>query len=154
MGTRSTVKFIEQVKDEKTNKVKENVMCAIYQQWDGYASGVGLELAEFLNDIEMVNGISSDRTIGKIANGIGCLSAQYIAHIKKEVGSVYMTYADDYQGYDYEVIIGYEGEGWSMKPKQPIIRVSGLYLEDSDGEMDFEGTPQEFIDLVKKGVVS
>jgi hypothetical protein len=152
MGTRSTVKFIEQVKDEKTNKVKENVMCAIYQQWDGYASGVGLELAEFLNDIEMVNGISSDRTMGKIANGIGCLSAQYIAHIKKEVGSVYMTYADDYQGYDYEVIIGYEGEGWNMKPSQPIIRVQDLYMEE--GQMDFEGTPQEFIDLVNEGVVS
>ena len=157
MGTRSTVKFIEQVKDRETKLTKEVTLVSIYQQYDGYASGVGLTLAEFLNEVKMVNGISS-RDEGKLANGIGCLSAQYIAHIKEGVGGVYITNPEDQQGYDYEVVVGYEGEGWNQKPTQPIIRIGGLYVVNNEGdddeEMDFEGTPQEFIDLVNSGKVS
>lgn len=154
MGTRSTVKFIEKLKDSE-GKEEEVVLVSIYQQYDGYPSGVGMTLAEFLQPIEMVNGISSyDKPI---ANGMGCLSAQYIAHIKDGVGTVYITNPDDKQGYDYEVVVGWEGEGFSSKPTQPVIRIKGLYIdepeEDEADKMDFEGTPQEFIDLVKSGKV-
>lgn len=142
MGTRSTTKFIEVLKDEEGNE-KEEVMCAIYTQYDGYPDGVGMQIAEFLNGMEIVNGFSD--TSKRIANGIGCLAAQYIAHIKDGVGNVYMTHPDDSQQYNYEIIIGYEGEGWDMKPTTPIIRVE-LY------DRNFEGTPQEFIDMVAEGV--
>ena len=157
MGTRSTTKFIEKFEDTKTGKTEERTICAIYQQFDGYPSGVGMQIAEFLKDIDVVNGMSGDRTMGKVANGIGCLSAQYIALNKDEAGNLYMTNPDDSQEYNYEIVVGWEGEGWNQKPTEPIIRVS-VYTYDEEteeeGALDFEGTALEFIDLVNSGKVS
>jgi hypothetical protein len=96
MGTRSTVTFI----DEWSNAP----LCTIYQQYDGYLEGVGKILAEFLQGIEVVNGIRPNET-RRIANGMGCLAAQYIAAIKTGVGNVYMTHTDDTQEYNYTVFL-------------------------------------------------
>jgi hypothetical protein len=147
MGTRSVTRFIEKIEDSKTKKVAENVICAIYQQFDGYPSGVGLEIAEFLKEFELVNGMSGDRTLGKIANGIGCLSAQFIAKFKTEAGNLYMTSPDDRQAYNYDIIVG-----WGAKPTKPIIRVD---MYDENGKkVTFEGTPEEFIELVESEKIS
>lgn len=137
MGTRSTVRFIQITKDRETGKKKEEKMCTIYQQFDGYPSGVGMELAEFLKPIKMVNGIGGDTT--NIANGTGCLAAQYIAAHKTDVGGFYMTNLEDSQEYDYDVLIEYDDR---YQPKQPIIRL----VDDYDGSDSFEGTPEEFIE--------
>jgi hypothetical protein len=92
MGTRSTVKFYEQ----------GECIASIYQQYDGYPSCVGLKLAEFLKSKTVINGISG-QTMESLANGIGCLSAQYIAKIKDRIGNVYMTSASDLEEYNYIV---------------------------------------------------
>ena len=143
MGTRSVTRFIEKVKDSE-GKEQEQVLVSIYQQYDGYPDGVGLQIAEFLKDIEMVNGISSRDDGKKLANGLGCLSAQFIAEIKDSVGGVYITNPEDKQDYNYDIIVGSEGEGWNSKPTQPIIRVD-LY-----NDFTFEGTAEEFIEAVTK----
>lgn len=78
----------------------------MYRQFDGYPEGHGLELAEFLNSFdEVVNGIPLGDN-RKVANGMGCLAAQMIAHFKDGVGGIYIypvTTKDCWQDYEYHV---------------------------------------------------
>lgn len=76
----------------------------MYRQFDGYPSGHGFELAEFLEGFEIVNGFGEVKP--KLANGMGCLAAQMIAHFKKSVGGFYIhpvTDTDCWQDYEYHV---------------------------------------------------
>lgn len=76
----------------------------MYRQFDGYPSGHGFELAEFLEGFEIVNGYGEVKP--KLANGMGCLAAQMIAHFKKSVGGFYIhpvTDTDCWQDYEYHV---------------------------------------------------
>jgi len=63
----------------------------LYRQYDGYPTGHGAELAQFLDGFKIVNGIGAEKT--RIANGMGCLAAQMVAHFKDSVGGFYMTEA-------------------------------------------------------------
>lgn len=76
----------------------------MYRQFDGYPSGHGAELAEFLSGFEIVNGFGEVKP--KLANGMGCLAAQLIAHFKQSVGGFYIhpvTDTDCWQDYEYHV---------------------------------------------------
>lgn len=76
----------------------------MYRQFDGYPSGHGAELAEFLSGFEIVNGYGEAKP--KLANGMGCLAAQMIAHFKQSVGGFYIhpvTDTDCWQDYEYHV---------------------------------------------------
>jgi len=118
MGTRSTVKFYSEYHDEP-------VLC-VYQQFDGYIGGVGHDLANFLKDKTVINGIGMRQTMGGgYANGMGCLAAQYVAANKTEIGGFYLTTKDDEQEYNYEVRL-----------------VDGLLIIKVD---KFEGTPYELL---------
>ena len=47
MGTRSTYRIIEEYSTgKKVKKVKQNEICLIYRQYDGYPTGHPLETAE------------------------------------------------------------------------------------------------------------
>jgi hypothetical protein len=75
----------------------------MYRQFDGYPSGHGVELGEFLNSIvEVTNGIRpGDKR--KTANGMGCLAAQMIAHFKVGVGNIYIESTNtNLLGHDFE----------------------------------------------------
>jgi acetyltransferase-like isoleucine patch superfamily enzyme len=123
MGTRSTIKFYRNKHNEKPNVC----VASIYQQYDGYLSGIGNFLIQWLNKFTIVNGISlnDDR---KIANGIDCLAAQYIRDHKNGVGGLYMTHEDDMQEYNYEIYdedekglyIIVKDDGWN-KTQQVIL---------------------------------
>lgn len=93
MGTRS----LTYVYDDATP-----IIC-MYRQFDGYPSGHGVELSEFLNSFdEITNGYMLGET-RKIANGMGCLAAQMIANFKQSVGGFYIhAVTDDNCGQDYE----------------------------------------------------
>jgi hypothetical protein len=93
MGTRSTIKMFENGK----------CLGAVYQQYDGYPSCVGKELADFIDKHKIINGFNS-QTSENFANGIGCLFAQFIAKIKTGIGGVYMTTQNDEQEYNYSVM--------------------------------------------------
>lgn len=99
MGTRSTVKFYQE--DELDNS--GDLILAVYQQYDGYIKGVGHELAEWLKDKKVINGIQYETMQEGFANGMGCLAAQYVASKKVEIGNFYLTCSDDVQEYNYEV---------------------------------------------------
>jgi hypothetical protein len=127
MGTRSVIKFQE---DGET-------FCAIYQQFDGYPEGVGRELFDFLDSITIVNGLSAGQP-KIVANGMGCLAAQFIAEFKDGAGGFYMTHPDDTQEYDYIVNASWEGEGWKAKLGEPTVTVFDHGNEIFSGNvMDF-----------------
>ena len=94
MGTRSLTFVYEE------NKPVVNM----YRQFDGYPSGHGQELAEFLLSGELVNGYSDENA--KVFNGMGCLAAQMIVNFKKSVGGFYIypiESNDCWQDYEYHI---------------------------------------------------
>lgn len=81
----------------------EPVMC-MYRQFDGYPSGHGSELADFLNSFDaIVNGIPVGDN-RNLANGMGCLAAQLVANFKTDVGGIYLypTRLEQECGQEYE----------------------------------------------------
>lgn len=80
MGTRSLT-FV--------NDGEIRLVC-FYRQFDGYPSGHGKDLAEFLKPFTIVNGFSSGMKEGTHANGAGCLAAQLIKHFKTDIGGIYI----------------------------------------------------------------
>ncbi len=96
MGTRSLTFVYEDG--------KRKPFINLYRQYDGYPSGHGAELAEFLDGFTVVNGFGEKRK--KLANGMGCLAAQLVANFKTEVGQFYLhspNETDCGQDYEYHV---------------------------------------------------
>lgn len=137
MGTRSLT-FVKDGKDKIIN---------MYRQYDGYPSGHGKDLYDFLKDIVLVNGIPlGDKR--KIANGMGCLAAQLVAHFKEEPGNNYLypvTAKDCGQEYVYTVygidagagayILRVKVEEQHGKPKQIFdgsVQELGAWLESQE----------------------
>ena len=81
MGTRSLTVF--------NNEMDNSEIVVLYRQYDGYPTGHGRDLFSFLNNMEIVNGISPNEK-RKIANGMGCLSAQIVAYLKEAPGDFYL----------------------------------------------------------------
>ena len=133
MGTRSTMKFIR----KENNKLIPLVN--IYRQYDGYIDGVGHELAKWLLDKNIVNGFGISADITKLANGFGCLIAQYIRDFKTEPGYLYITDMDNKEEYNYEVIFDddkyFDGE----------YNVDNLITIKVDSYPNFKGTPSELL---------
>lgn len=133
MGTRSTMKFIRKGNNKLTPLV------SIYRQYDGYIDGVGHELAKYLLSKKIVNGIPINDNSGRIANGFGCLIAQYIRDFKTEPGNLYITDMDDKEEYNYEVIFDedkyFDGE----------YNVDNLITIKVDSYPNFKGTPSELL---------
>ena len=101
MGTRSLTFVKEQ------NGRKASTYVCMYRQFDGYPSGHGLELAEFLKGKRLVNGFGSSDTKQTAFNGAGCLSASMVAHFKTDIGGFYLyptSTTDAGQDYRYDII--------------------------------------------------
>lgn len=119
MGTRSTVKFYDES--------DEPILC-VSQQYDGYISGVGHDLAKFLKGKKIIYGFGLDQTMENgFANGIGCLAAQYVVERKRGIGGFYLTTKDDKEQFNYEV---------RFIDNNFIIKVEG-----------FEGSPEELLEI-------
>lgn len=84
-------------------------LLCMYRQMDGYPSGHGIELAEFLKDMKIVNGLPFGQEKMKIANGAGCLAAQIVAHFKEAPGGFYLQSPSiedmDYIDYVYNIYV-------------------------------------------------
>lgn len=140
MGTRS----LTFVYDDETPIIN------MYRQYDGYPTGHGAELAEFLTPFTMVNGISTVET-RKVANGMGCLAAQLVANFKSEAGGFYLypTSAVDC-GQDYEYHVYHNGsEGLRVSITNRGCNFFGLTQSDTD-EKIFDGTVAEFTEFCKE----
>jgi hypothetical protein len=108
MGTRSLTVFVD------TDGETEQEIAVLYRQFDGYPSGHGLDLCEFLSGMTIVNGLNGQK---RVANGMPCLAAQVVAHFKTEAGHFYLYPAgtrDTGEEYTYTVY-GKEGEEPQVK---------------------------------------
>lgn len=97
MGTRALT-FVYSVRGEP--------IINLYCQYDGYPDGYGLDLAEFLNSIKLVNGLVTGLSNDGLANGTGCLAAQLVAKFKVGAGSYYLfpvTDNDCGQEWEYHI---------------------------------------------------
>jgi hypothetical protein len=144
MGTRSLTKVFNTYKDEKNNKQVKEQLVNMYRQYDGYPSGHGTELADFLK------GGRDEKQI--LFNGAGCLAAQMIAHFKDGVGGFYIepiTAKDCGQEYEYEVIVDFDTKEVTMKCfENGYINKKGEYK--SGKKLLFEGKPADFEQFVGK----
>lgn len=101
-----------------------------YRQFDGYPTGHGQELAEFLNGVEY--------------NGAGCLAAQLVSFFKKEPMGFYLypTTVEDC-GQDYEYHIHVDGKNITVKIMDCGVNMFGL-TQSETYEPLFEGNLAQF----------
>jgi hypothetical protein len=114
----------------------------LYRQYDGYPTGHGAELAEFLDGFKIVNGIGAETT--RIANGMGCLAAQVVAHFKDSVGGFYIHSVDATEcGQDYEYHVYQKDRELRVRVTDRGYNMFGLTMSDTN-EGIFDGTVAEF----------
>ena len=145
MGTRSLTTFIETYKND-SGKKKKNEIVTMYRQYDGYPTGHGLDLAEFLSKGKLVNGIGFlDDTI--VFNGMGCLSAQVIAEFKNGAGGIYLQRENKNSGeeYRYEVIGDFDTKELTIKILEVGYMKGDRYINRT--RTLFEGTPQKMLEF-------
>ena len=107
MGTRSLTRVItrqEGLSFSEGHDHADKAVVNIYRQYDGYPEGMGLDLANFLSDFTIVNGLGS-RGPAKIANGVGCLAAQLVQHFKDGPGNIYLEQLNGEPGDSWEEYI-------------------------------------------------
>ena len=135
MSTRSLVRFAKREEGVSFSEHPERVEVQVYKHYDGYPSGHPTALAEFLKDFKIVNGLGLDTH--KVANGLGCLAAQYIAAFKEGPGDLYIENPDTEHNW-----IEYITYVWGIEDKD-------IWMSIFDGSGDgciFVGKPQELID--------
>ena len=147
MGTRSLTIVYDNYTDKEGKMIQRPVL-NLYRQYDGYPSGHGAELAEFLGQFAAItNGIAVGET-RKTANGMGCLAAQLVAHFKTSVGGVYIHSIESTEcGQDYEYHV-YENSAREVcvMVKDRGCNMFGLTLSDRN-ECLFDGPVATFNDF-------
>jgi len=138
MGTRSLT-FVY----EKYGELQKPVV-NMYRQFDGYPTGHGAELAEFLNGGRMVNGLAQTKTAEEVVfNGMGCLAASMVAHFKQSPGGFYIhptDVADCGQDYEYHV---YDKDGLYIEVYDCGCNFFGM-SSGEEGKLVFKGNLKEF----------
>ena len=134
MATRALINFV--VREDGVTFSEhpgvDKIHIQIYNHYDGYPSGLGVTLADYLQPFTVVNGLSSGQ--GKVANGIGCLAAQTVQYLKEGPGNVYLHKPSEKNWEDYEYFIWCkEGHGVWMS------------IFDYNGQCMFVGEPDKLI---------
>ena len=135
MATRSLVRFARREDGVSFSEHPEKIEVQVYKHYDGYPSGHPTDLANWLINKKIVNGISMDPR--DEANGLGCLAARYIAAFKMGAGDIHVENPDTRHG-DIEYITyvwGDYGKGIWMS-----------IFENYEDKCIFVGKPQELID--------
>ena len=127
MGTRSLTRVIPRQDGLSFSEGHEHVEKSVinmYRQYDGYPQGHGVDLAEFLDDFTVVNGLGADTYPLKVANGYSCLAAQLVAHFKDGPGGIYLETLEGELGDSWEEYI------YTIYPKEgepTYISIYGVY---------------------------
>lgn len=133
MGTRA----LTVIKEEDGKDI-----CVIYRQFDGYPSGLGLDLKTILTKGPLVNGISGS---GHCYNGMGCLAAQVIGALKEgRPGNVYVHPANTRNcGEEYTYIVYPKDRQIHLTVKSGVVTFFGM-----------PGTPEDQMDVLFDGLIS
>ena len=135
MSTRSLVRFATREEGVSFSEHPERVEVQVYKHYDGYPQGHPLDLAKFLKGFKVVNGLGQDTH--KVANGLGCLAAQYVAAFKTNAGDIYVENPDTQHG-DIE----YVTYVWGDDGKGIWMSIFDVYKE----KCIFVGKPEALID--------
>ena len=152
MGTRSLTTFVETYKDNSGKKVKNEIV-TMYRQFDGYMEGHGKDLADFLAGGKLVNGIGGGDKF--VFNGMGCLSAQVVAHFKDGAGGFYLQRANKNSGeeYRYKVIGDFETKEITIEVFEVgYVNAKGDYVNKA--KKIFSGSPKQLQEKVTEVVES
>jgi len=148
MGTRSLTRIFETYQD-KGKKYTQKLL-TLYRQYDGYPSGMGTDLANFLTSGEVVNGISSQEK--RVFNGAGCLAAQLVAELKQGAGGLYVypiNAKDCGEEYEYHINVDLDAKKTTLKCFEVgYIGTKGNYIDKK--KLLFEGDPKDFEAFVEK----
>jgi len=129
MGTRSLTVFVDEQGKE---------LVVMYRQYDGYIDYYGRKLHDYLATFDgIVNGIKGDDYVKRTANGMSCLSAQTIMHMKSQI-----------ENYDYNNRVFSPDTGHMEAPLQEGNHCGGIYLYPA-GTRD---CGEEYIYIVKCSV--
>jgi len=142
MSTRSLTRVIDRQEGldfAEGHKHLEKSYVNMYRHYDGYPKGHGIELAEFLRDFRVVNGLGSPSD-KKIANGTSCLAAQIVAHFKTIPGNIYL-----YPCNDGEEGISWEDYTYTVWPKEGEPTWISIY-SNLVKECIFVGTAENLIE--------
>jgi len=145
MGTRSLTFVYEEAFNEGD---QPEAIINMYRQYDGYPSGHGDELARFLAQFELVDGIP----VGvehekKLANGMACLAAQLVAHFKEEAGQFYLYPVSAKEcGQDYEYHIYSKDRKFRIAVTDRGCNMFGLTMSDRNDVL-FDGDLSEFLEF-------
>ena len=133
MSTRAQIRFATREEGVTFSEHPENINAQFYVHNDGYPSGLGVKLANFLDGYDIVNGLSGDY-YGPIANGMGCLAAQTISYLKDGAGNVYLQKPQekDWEDYEYFVWVKDHAELW-------------ISIFDYNGNCIFVGEPDKLL---------
>ena len=149
MGTRSLT-FVYDSYKMNIGKLVHEPIINFYRQYDGYPTGHGAELAEFLTGGKMTNGLRFGDE-GKFFNGMGDLAAQLVAHFKQEAGGFYLypvTAKDCGQDYEYH-IYNIDGE-FKIEVYYCGCNMFGNSGDPEDVEFVFNGSLPKFIEFCKE----
>tara|TARA_R110002051_G_scaffold4511_1_gene24308 strand:- start:553 stop:1005 length:453 start_codon:yes stop_codon:yes gene_type:complete len=141
MGTRSLTRIIPRQEGLSFNEghtLQELSHVNMYRHLDGYPEGHGLELAEFLKDVEIVRGVPLVNKTRYMANGSGCLAAQMVKYFKDGVGDIYLHPHDEDGGWEDYI--------YTIYPKENEPCYIAIY-EVYNKKCIFVGTA---LDLIKK----
>ena len=145
MGTRSLT-FVY----EKYGQVQKPVV-NMYRQYDGYPTGHGAELAEFLSSGRMVNGLAQTKTVKEIVfNGMGCLAAQMVTNFKQTPGGFYIHPVDVREcGQDYEYHVSEKKDGLYVEVYYCGCNMFGV-SSGEESQLIFQGYLKEFTEFCKE----
>ena len=135
MSTRSLVRFATREEGVSFSEHPERVEVQVYKHYDGYPEGHPLDLAKFLKEFKIVSGLGIDTY--QMANGLGCLAAQYVAAFKMKAGDIYIENQDTRHG-DIE----YVTYVWGDNGKNIWMSIFDTY----EKKCIFVGKPQQLID--------
>ena len=99
MATRAIISIAKREEGVSFSEIPNKTIVDIYHHWDGYPEGLGVKLASYLDGYHIVNGLGRDDD--RLFNGIGCMAASIIAHLKERPGDVYITDRDSHAWIDY-----------------------------------------------------
>ena len=124
----------------------------MYRQFDGYPTGHGAELAEFLSGGRLVDGLIHTETAEELVfNGMGCLAASMVAHFKETPGGFYIYPTDETNcGQDYEYHIYDDGKGYlRIEVIDCGCNMFGVTMSDKH-DFIFKGPLSMFIEFCKE----
>ena len=134
MATRAMISIAKREEGVSFSEIPERTIVDIYHHWDGYPEGLGVTLGWYLSGKKIVNGISSAMNEDLVHNGMGCLAAALVAHLKDGPGNVYIEPRESHGWIDYYYYI------WGDEGKSIYISIF------SNDKCIFVGEPEDLLD--------